>query len=743
MSELIFDRFVLNLDQRLLLCDGDVVDLQPLVFDLLVLMARRPNKVVSKAELLPAVWRSSSVTESVVARAVMKARRALRDDAQAPTLLRTVPRVGYMLAADVEERATPAAARHAVRLSSMAPDNRMVLLPCENLTGQAALAWVDQGLMRLLHQWLEGTGTVSLAPMAEVQGFCRRLSAQDDAMAKACSNLGAAEAVRSQLWWSDDAFTLRCWRGNAAPGRLFFEATAADLLDLTRRLADTLAGPTRLSVLAGADAFWQEQVAQVVHMEQSGQPAQALALLDRSLPHMAWCLQLDLLKARLLTTCGRFPEALVQVDALLARGESSLSRTARVELLDRRGQCLHQCHRLDEAMDSFQQALTLSSDWPEAHPLRPDILGRAANTAIRQLMPSVAIGLAELAVEEAERLGRVDLQTRAALGLCGVLSLLDLRHRSATAVAKAIELGQRSGELEHEARAWRHQAALHNSLHRDDEAYACIKRSVALWLRCGVAHELFWVQVLELIICLEAGRFDEAEQLAAALAAQPELPATQRDTLAFLVAALDWRIGRDAIAIEQMRALVSEPISAVDVTRMVAHSELTMMYVHVGHLEEAQASLQTILGLPVMDKLERREAALALARGARDRAIGLLRAAWRSSKRFGSEGIWIAVDLSWLLLEDAPVRFESPELESLIAHVLDHSQNRVALQVLKAAYVLRQQPDEHSRAAWDEVVAQAAVLQRRCPVMLTPAYREAMAARTPPPLRELLSRVCW
>ena len=42
-----------------------------------MLLLRRPRQVVSTAELLPAVWRTTFVTDAVVARAFMKVRRAL------------------------------------------------------------------------------------------------------------------------------------------------------------------------------------------------------------------------------------------------------------------------------------------------------------------------------------------------------------------------------------------------------------------------------------------------------------------------------------------------------------------------------------------------------------------------------------------------------------------------------------------------------------------------------------------
>ena len=742
MSELVFDRFVLDVDRRLLLCDGQPVEAQPLVFDLLTVLARRPRKVVSRTELLALVWRSSAVSASVVARAIMKARRALRDDAKEPLLLRTVQRVGYMLQADVQARASAASAL-LQPVSDEALSARLALLPVEDLTGLPVLGWAAHGLMRLLHQWLSGMGIVSLVPLADVLEAYKRRAEGEDAMAQVCASTGAAEAVRCQLTWHDEVFTLRGWRGQQSPGQPVFEATDADVLELMRRLADALSCQDPRGRDTGADLFWRAQMASVVRLQEAGQPAQALALLERSLPEVGSSLQVELVKARLLVQCARFDDLLQQVDGLLATPEPDLPLLVRIELLDLRGDGLHQHNRLEEAMASFQQALALTRQEPRAHAMRPDILGRAARVAARQLHASAAIGLAELAVQEAGRLKQPDVQMRAALWLCGVLSQLDQRQRAQAAVTQAIELGQRSGRAEYEARAWRYLSVQQNTERHNMAALQSVQRSIALCLRCGNEYELFWARMMEMLICTEAGWFEAAERCRAELAGRADLPGTQRDFLTLVGAALDWRLGRDEVAIETMRALTQGREGPMDNSTMNAHAELVLMHIHRGHLDEAQADLAAIADSALAGYVERRQAALALARGDRRSAIRLLREVWRSGRAEGGEGFLMTVDLTWLLLEDAPLRFDDAELESLFAHVLDLSDEAAEVRLVKAAYLLRQRPDVHSRAAWDEAVAGAPVLQRRCPMMPTRSYREAWAARTPPRLGELLSRVCW
>jgi len=91
-----------------------VLTLQPRVFDLLVYLAKNPDRVVSKDELLDAVWPEVTVADGSLQRAVSLARNALAE-AGAENAIRTYSRQGYRfcaeaaVAADATTGAAPAA----------------------------------------------------------------------------------------------------------------------------------------------------------------------------------------------------------------------------------------------------------------------------------------------------------------------------------------------------------------------------------------------------------------------------------------------------------------------------------------------------------------------------------------------------------------------------------------------------------------------------------------------------------
>lgn len=91
----------LDLARREVSCAGRVLDLQPRVFDLLAYFAAHPRRVIGRDELIHQVWGLHDGSDAMVARAVMKIRRALDDEHRPAPLIRTVLRVGYRLDADV------------------------------------------------------------------------------------------------------------------------------------------------------------------------------------------------------------------------------------------------------------------------------------------------------------------------------------------------------------------------------------------------------------------------------------------------------------------------------------------------------------------------------------------------------------------------------------------------------------------------------------------------------------------
>ena len=100
--------FVLDL-RTLTLRDaaGQVLELRPQAFDVLRVLASRAGQVVTKDELLAAVWPGLVVTDDSLVQAVGDIRRAL--GAAGHRVVKTVPRRGYLLAVDAEAAAPPAA----------------------------------------------------------------------------------------------------------------------------------------------------------------------------------------------------------------------------------------------------------------------------------------------------------------------------------------------------------------------------------------------------------------------------------------------------------------------------------------------------------------------------------------------------------------------------------------------------------------------------------------------------------
>ena len=89
-----FDRFCLDPDRRELRRDGTPIAVEPKVFDLMVYLLDHRDRVVSKDDLINAVWQGRIVSESALATCINAARVALGDSGDEQRLIKTFPRKG-------------------------------------------------------------------------------------------------------------------------------------------------------------------------------------------------------------------------------------------------------------------------------------------------------------------------------------------------------------------------------------------------------------------------------------------------------------------------------------------------------------------------------------------------------------------------------------------------------------------------------------------------------------------------
>jgi DNA-binding winged helix-turn-helix (wHTH) protein len=94
-----FDDCEVDLAGFVLRRDGATVHLEPQAFEVLVHLIRNRDRLVSKNELLDAIWGSRFVSESAVTSQLKMLRRAVGDDGAAQRVIRTVRGRGYQFVA--------------------------------------------------------------------------------------------------------------------------------------------------------------------------------------------------------------------------------------------------------------------------------------------------------------------------------------------------------------------------------------------------------------------------------------------------------------------------------------------------------------------------------------------------------------------------------------------------------------------------------------------------------------------
>lgn len=329
------DRCEVDLAAREVRLDGRPRRVEPKVFALLAYLLQRRDRVVTKDELLEALWPRSAASAGVLARAVMKARTAIGDDGE-PGLISTVPRVGYRLVAPQGTGgvdAPPAAGAHGARL-------RLALLPFENATGDPALEWIELGLMSLLAHELEADSRLSvialpslLAAIEAAQGAADQAGAVRDAV-------GAHLVVDGRVERDGLGYRLQL-RAAGTPAPAPFEVAAASGGELAQRTARELLSalfpgspPIEVAVIASNDPLAVTTFARGLQAMARQRWRQALNLLKMTLDLAPGCPVVMLELLRTIAALADLDEGRPVARRLLARAErqGDLLLAARVHL---------------------------------------------------------------------------------------------------------------------------------------------------------------------------------------------------------------------------------------------------------------------------------------------------------------------------------------------------------------------------------------------------------------------------
>ena len=220
-----FGPFRIDLKERVLERDGQIVPLTPKAFDTLLALVERRGELVDRNELIRTVWPDTHVVEGNLSSNIFMLRKALGEDSNGERYIATVPRRGYRFIARLREVAD------ARDESNSPPGRRLAILPFKMFSVDQHRAYLGLGMADALITRLSNLTDLVVRPTSAV----RKYMSMEQEPGTAGSELDVELILEGSIQIADERIRVRVQLVNIDRGAALW----ADKYD--ERLTDTFA----------------------------------------------------------------------------------------------------------------------------------------------------------------------------------------------------------------------------------------------------------------------------------------------------------------------------------------------------------------------------------------------------------------------------------------------------------------------------------------------------------------------
>ena len=247
----LFENYCLDAERRELTRGAQPVAVGPKVFDLLLHLIRNRDQVVTRDDLLAAVWDGRIVSESTLTSHVNAVRKAIGDTGKEQRLVRTVSRKGLRFVGEVREEEPPARAPVAHSVNSIEesrpvlslPDSPSIaVLPFRNLSGDPGQDYFADGVVEDIITALSRIRWLFV--IARNSSFAYKGRTVDEKLVG--RELGVRYVVEGSVRQSDNRVRITGQLVDAATGTHLwaerFEGTLDDIFELQDQITTSIVG---------------------------------------------------------------------------------------------------------------------------------------------------------------------------------------------------------------------------------------------------------------------------------------------------------------------------------------------------------------------------------------------------------------------------------------------------------------------------------------------------------------------